>query len=127
MQLAQQFEGRMVIATNRNRSEDFLWNSREVLATVDRLITDSKVDVPMFENMQKQLPRLFKNKVKELAEYIAHSTEEMYGVNYEKLTLISIEDASWVSFNREGFLMTVAEKVSEILKKEVEIKNYVIE
>jgi hypothetical protein len=113
IELAHQFEGRISIVTNRNKKEDFLWNSNEVLAVVNKLIALSGVQIPIFDSMQKQLPRFFPGKVNELADYIEQATKQVYGESCKNIVLDSIQDASLICFNRKRFLTSVAKRLLE--------------
>ena len=116
------FENRFAIATNRNECEKFFWNSEDMLNYVEKFVSREKI----FDGMQKQTPFFFPKKVEDLVNYIAGSISNTYGKNCKEIVLNSIEDKSIVSFNRKGFLNSVAKNLYDKYCIKTEINNYII-
>lgn len=125
--LANTFENRIAIATNRDSRVKFFWSSNKVLERIDRLVSSVRGDIPVFEKMQKQLPFLVKDRSFSLVEYIGEKV--VRSKNYDKIdeiVLSSIEDVSIVVPNRRTFLKYVAILLKEEMSMNVRVKNYVV-
>ncbi|MDD3474763.1 MAG: hypothetical protein PHP08_02570 [Candidatus Dojkabacteria bacterium] len=116
------FDSRFAIATNRNEWEKIFWNSADMLIYVEKFVSKEQI----YESMQKQTPFFFPKKIEELVNYIAGSIFNLYGEDCRFVNLDSIEDKSFVSFNRKGFLNSIAKRMYDKHNIRVEINNYVI-
>lgn len=126
-ELSNDFEGRMVIATNRDRRVRFPWSSNKVLNEADRLAQSEGRYIPIYERMQKQVPFLAKERAQQLVQYLGRDLVE--SDNYEKkeqIVLNSIEDKSIFVPNRGAFLKYIAVMLRKEFGMKVRIKNYVI-
>jgi hypothetical protein len=126
--LAEFFEGRMLIATNRDSRVKLFWTSDKVMEKVDSLQESVNEDFPVYERMQKQVPFLARKRVDKMVEYwgkllIEHNEDN----TVERIVLQSVEDKSIVVPNRSTFLKYVAGKLYERYGRKVLIKNYVIQ
>jgi hypothetical protein len=124
--LAHCFQDRMAIATNRDSREDLVWGSYELMDVVVKLIALTGVDIRIFERMEKQIPRLAKKRIEILVDYMTKTIQKNYGEDCKSIMVNSIEDKSFVSFNREGFLKYIRNRLSEKWNINMRVNNYVI-
>ncbi|MHC1716911.1 MAG: hypothetical protein AB9915_03465 [Candidatus Dojkabacteria bacterium] len=113
-------EDNLSLVTNRNEKEKILWNSNKVLDSVRELLEKGGIQDSIVTSLNRQIPGLSKKKCNELLEKIFQY------VDGNNLTIYSIEDASFVSPNRNAFLKYIGKKVSSEFGIGVNIVNYVI-
>lgn len=114
-------ESNIALVTNRNESERILWNSHMVLESTKELLKRYRLEDSLFTGLNRQLPRLFTRRCDGLLEKINSSVGDG-----ESMTLFCIEDFSYVSFNRNAFLILLAKRIKAELGIDVDIVNYVI-
>lgn len=92
------------------------------------MVEDIETEVSIFENMQKQFPRLAKRRAEELADYIFERLEdEQDEISDSQIVINCIEDKSIISPNRKTFLAYVSKILIEKYGVNVRVNNYVIE
>lgn len=111
----------IALITNRNERERVFWNSHKVLESTRELLERNGIVDSLYTGLNKQLPRLFSRRCDGLLEKMNASLNKV-----ERMKLFCIEDFSYVSLNRNDFLILLAKRIKNELGKEVDVVNYVV-
>lgn len=119
--LADKMDGNVAIITNRNRKEKLLWNSHKVLGAVDELTKETEYKIPFFTNLNRQVPFVAKEQIKELADFLSCRNN-----GHSCVDIFVIEDDSVISPNRDAFLRALGKELSEEYEIGSRVVNFVI-
>jgi hypothetical protein len=131
------FDGSVAIATNRNEKAPFFPNSPAVIKEIRDMTKKTGKNIPLFTGLLKQFPNLSKEDIgkdfkservvsPKIDALIHHIGKRISEGESKKITLYSIEDESWVSPNREDFLIHISKGLKEEYDIESDILNFVI-